>query len=175
MFLIFLPALRNPTGPPCEAAQLVFSGRCLFSVVIRISRLAILSVGWTLLATGRSHFMAYWSKITVLFAGPQKHQCSIFMVINICYFLFSNLLWLSVENSELSELGKCIFRFGQFLRVHLKFNFSIDFFQSGIKKLPKRGFCISEYEMNNWFWAGRPDLFAVLPANQILRRIRRIW
>ena len=30
-FSFFLPALRNPTGPPCEAAQLVFCGRCLFS------------------------------------------------------------------------------------------------------------------------------------------------
>ena len=148
MFLVsFSPAFRNPTGPPCEAARLVFCGQCLFSRVIRISRKTIsgmnFAYNWT-----NSHMMAYWPKIIVWFAGPQKHQCSIFMVINICYFLFSNLLWLSVENSEQSELGKCFFCFGEFLRVHLKINFSIDFFQSGIKKLPKRGFCISEYEMN---------------------------
>ena len=147
MFLVsFSPAFRNPTGPTCEAARLVFCGQCLFSRVIRISRKIIsgmnFACNWT-----NSHMMAYWPKITVWFAGPQKHQCSIFMVINICYFLFSNLLWLSVENSELSELGKYIFCFGEFLQFHLKFNFFIDFFQSVIKKIPRRCFCIFEFEI----------------------------
>ena len=147
MFLIFLPALRNPPGPPCGAAQLVFCGRRLCSRVIRISRKIIsgmnFACNWT-----NSHMMAYWSKTTVLFAGPQKHQCSIFLVIITCCLSFSNLLFLSVDNSQLSELGKCIFCFGEFLQVHLKFNFFFDFFLSVIKKLPKRGLCIFEFEMN---------------------------
>ena len=146
MFLIFLPALGNPPGSPCEAAQLVFCGRCLFSRVIRISRKIIsgmnFACNWT-----NSHMMAYWSKTTVLFAGPQKHQCSIFMVINICCFSFSNLLFLNVDNSQLSELGNCIFCFGEFFKSHLKLNFSLDFFRSGITKFPKSCFWIFEFEI----------------------------
>ena len=148
MFLVFLPALRNPAGPPCEAAQLFFCGRWLFSRIIRISRKIISGMNfgsnWT-----NSHIMAYWLKITVLFVGPQEHQGSIFMVIKICCFSFSNLLFLNVDNSQLSEMEKCIFCFGELLQVHLKFNFFIDFIQSGIKHLPKRCFCIFEFEMIN--------------------------
>ena len=147
MFLVsFSPAFRNPTGPPCEAARLVFCGQCLFSRVIRISRKIIsgmnFACNWT-----NSHILAYWLKITVLFAGPQEHQGSIFIVIKICCFLFSNLLFLNVDNSQLSELGKCIFCSGEFLQVHLKFNFFIDFFRSVITKLPKKCFCIFEFEI----------------------------
>ena len=101
-----------------------------------------LCLNWT-----NSHMMAYWSKITVSFAGPQKHQCSFFMVINICCFSFSNLLFLNVDNSQLSKLGNCIFCFGEFLQVHLKFNFFIDFFRSGVTKFPKNCFWIFEFEI----------------------------
>ena len=147
MFLVFLPGLRNPTGRPCEAAQLFFCGRCLLSRIIRIYRKIISGMIFAC-NLANSHIMAYWSKITVLFAGPQEHQVSFFMVIKICCFLFSNLLFLNVDNCQLSEMGKCIFCFGEFLQVQLKFNFFIDFFQSGLKKLPKRGFYILEFEMN---------------------------
>ena len=123
-----------------------FCGRCLFSRVILISRKIIsgmnFACNWT-----NSHMMAYWSKITVLFAGPQEHQGSFFMLLKICCFLFSNLLFLNVDNSQLSEMGKCLFCFGEFLQVQLKFNFFIDFFQSGIKKSPKKFFCIFECEI----------------------------
>ena len=92
----FFASPAKPSWASLWSCTARFCGRCLFSRVIRISRKIIsgmnFACNWT-----NSHMMAYWSKTTVLFAGPQKHQCSIFLVIILCCLSFSYLLFLIVD------------------------------------------------------------------------------
>ena len=174
MFLIFLPALRNPPGPPCEAAQLVFVVDAFF--LVSFGSLARLSVGWSLLATGRT--------VTLWLTGQRLPSC--LLVLRSISVQFS-WWWISVAFRSVIYCSS-MWTIDNYLNWEIVFSalgssFKVTWNWIFLRLFPIRYHKITEKNAsessslklkNNSELAG-PIFFAVFPANQILRRIRRIW